>query len=119
MKENPKLISLTPKNVQINYFSKQLGKYDCELTFNKKLNLFLHLHKKTPIFNQKELQKIFSFIFLTQFPTKSGSFIKTAPKFPALTFFEGHPQLIFNSLNPKDFAFFAARLKDWGSLPPN
>ena len=59
MKENPKLISLTPKNVQINYFSKQLGKYDCELTFNKKLNLFLHLHKKTPIFNQKELQKIF------------------------------------------------------------
>ena len=59
MNEEPSLISLTQKNVQINYFSKQLGKYDCELTFNKKLNLFLHLHKKTPIFNKKELQKLF------------------------------------------------------------
>ena len=59
MKEKPSLISLTPKNVQINYFSKQLGKYDCELTLNKKLNLFLHLHKNTPEFNQKELKKIF------------------------------------------------------------
>ena len=59
MKDTLPSSSLTPKNTPMNYFSKQLGKYDCELTFNKKLNLCLHLHKKTSIFNSKELQNIF------------------------------------------------------------
>ena len=59
MKETHPSSSLTPKNTTMNYFSKQIGKFDTELTFNKKLNLCLHLHKKTSTLNSKELQNIF------------------------------------------------------------
>ena len=53
-------LSFTPTNLPKNYFSKQLNKYDNELTFDKKLNHILRLHKKTPIFNSKELKIIFN-----------------------------------------------------------
>ena len=43
-----------------NYYSKQLTKYDTELTFDKKLKHFLRIHKKSNIFNSKELNNIFN-----------------------------------------------------------
>ena len=43
-----------------NYYSKQLTKYDTELTFDKKLKHFLRIHKKSNIFNRKELNNIFN-----------------------------------------------------------
>jgi len=43
-----------------NYYSKQLTKYDTELTFDKKLKHFLRVHKKSHIFNSKELNNIFN-----------------------------------------------------------
>lgn len=58
MKEKPSLSPIN-QNITGNYFSKQLYKYDNELTFDKILKTFFYLHKKTPIFKNNELQKLF------------------------------------------------------------
>lgn len=58
MKNEPS--SLKHNNLPKNYYSKQLTKYDCELTFDKKLKHFLRVHKKSKIFNSKELKTIFN-----------------------------------------------------------
>ena len=50
---------LTPTNLSKNYYSRQLGQFDCELTFDRALKNIIKLHKRNPIFNSKELKKIF------------------------------------------------------------
>ena len=57
MKVSNSSLSLNPPK---NYYSKQLTKYDTELTFDKKLKHFLRMHKKSHIFNSKELNNIFN-----------------------------------------------------------
>ena len=51
--------TLTPTNLSKNYYSKQLGQFDCELTFDKTLKNFMRLQKRTQVFNNKELKSIF------------------------------------------------------------
>ena len=48
MKEKPSLSPIN-QNITGNYFSKQLYKYDNELTFDKLLKTFFYLHIMTII----------------------------------------------------------------------
>ena len=58
MKKN--IITLSQNNLPKNSYSKQLTKYDCELTFNRLLNYVIRQHKKSDIFKSKELKNIFN-----------------------------------------------------------
>ena len=49
----------TPTNLSKNYYSRQLGQFDCELTFDRALKNIIKLHKKNKIFDSKELKNIF------------------------------------------------------------
>ena len=58
MNKNFSLIPQQQKNLNKNYYSKQLIKCDCDLIFEKKLKNFLKTNRKSQIFNKIEIKNI-------------------------------------------------------------
>ena len=58
MNKNFSLIPQQQKNLNKNYYSKQLIKCDCDLIFEKKLKNFLKTNRKNQIFNKIEIKNI-------------------------------------------------------------